>query len=110
MLLVLMRISVMANVDIAGMAVTYIRSTGEHVPAIIIGPSTRARLERASIPQLLMPLMRSEDVQNMLKFACTLYSVPCCDNCGQREVWAGVRGVWCSSTGLSKHGTGRALI
>ena len=26
---------------IAGMAVTHIRSTGEHVPATIIGPSTR---------------------------------------------------------------------
>ena len=29
------------------------------------------RLERASIPQLLMPLTGSEDLQNMLKFACT---------------------------------------
>ena len=28
------------------------------------------RLERESIPQLLMPLMGSEDLQNMLKFAC----------------------------------------
>ena len=31
-------------------------------------------MEKASIPQLLMPLMGSEDVQNMLKFACTLRS------------------------------------
>ena len=27
-------------------------------------------MERASISQLLMPLMGSEDVQNMLKIAC----------------------------------------
>ena len=32
------------------------------------------RLYRASIPQLLMPLMGSEDLQNLLKFACTLCS------------------------------------
>ena len=31
----------MADVAIAGMAVTYIRSTGEHVPTTIIGASTR---------------------------------------------------------------------
>mmetsp|Transcript_62087 Transcript_62087/g.103088 ORF Transcript_62087/g.103088 Transcript_62087/m.103088 type:complete len:87 (-) Transcript_62087:26-286(-) len=31
----------MVNVAIAGMAVTYIRSTGEHVPTTIIGASTR---------------------------------------------------------------------
>ena len=31
----------MPHVAIAGMAVAYIRSTGEHVPATIIGPSTR---------------------------------------------------------------------
>mmetsp|Transcript_72063 Transcript_72063/g.120885 ORF Transcript_72063/g.120885 Transcript_72063/m.120885 type:complete len:97 (-) Transcript_72063:41-331(-) len=31
----------MAHVATPGMAVTYIRSTGEHVSATIIGPSTR---------------------------------------------------------------------
>ena len=30
----------MVDVAIAGMSVMYIRSTGEHVPATIIGPST----------------------------------------------------------------------
>jgi hypothetical protein len=59
----------MVTVAIAGMVVTYIRSTDEHVPATITGPSSRARLESAFIPQLLMPLMGSEDVQNMLNFA-----------------------------------------
>ena len=62
----------MVNVAIAGMAVMYIRSTGEHVPATITGSSNCARLESTSIPQLLMPLMGSEDVQNMLNFACAL--------------------------------------
>ena len=65
----------MVKVAIAGMAVTYIRSTGEHVPASIIG---------LSIPQLLMPLMGSEDVQNMLKFACALCSVALV-----RQLWFG---------------------
>eukprot|EP00670_Eutreptiella_braarudii_P006805 CAMPEP_0174280678 /NCGR_PEP_ID=MMETSP0809-20121228/974_1 /TAXON_ID=73025 ORGANISM="Eutreptiella gymnastica-like, Strain CCMP1594" /NCGR_SAMPLE_ID=MMETSP0809 /ASSEMBLY_ACC=CAM_ASM_000658 /LENGTH=133 /DNA_ID=CAMNT_0015373711 /DNA_START=252 /DNA_END=653 /DNA_ORIENTATION=+ len=31
----------MKNVAIAGLGVTYIRSTGEHAPATIVGPSTR---------------------------------------------------------------------
>ena len=31
-------------------------------------------MERASIPQLLMPLMGSEDLQNLLKFAYTMCS------------------------------------
>ena len=39
MLLVLMSISAMANNVIPGMAVTYVRSTGEYVSATIIGPS-----------------------------------------------------------------------
>ena len=61
----------MVNVAIAGIAVTCIRSTGEHVPTIISCPS---------IPQLLVPVMGSEDVQNMLKFTCTLCVCVCvCD-------------------------------
>ena len=31
-------------------------------------------MERASIPQLLMPLRGSEDFRDLLKFACTLCS------------------------------------
>ena len=39
------------------------------------------RLERASIPQLLMPLMGSEDLQNLLKNAAHCVLVPCYGNC-----------------------------
>ena len=57
------------KVAIAGLGVTYIRSTGEHAPATIVGPSTR--LERVSIPY---PLMGSKDMRAMLNFAYTLCS------------------------------------
>ena len=36
------------------------------------------------MPQLLMSLMGSEDVQNMLKFACTL-----CSGALLRQLWLG---------------------
>ena len=46
------------------------------LPLCLLAGSFVPRLvaERASIPQLLMPLMGTEDLQNSLKFACTL----CC--------------------------------
>ena len=40
MLLVLVSFSAMADVATPGKAITYVRSTGEHVPATIVGPST----------------------------------------------------------------------
>ena len=45
--------------------------------AVALSPSPRTTdeaqgWERASIPQLLMPLIGSEDVKKMLNFACTL--------------------------------------
>ena len=46
------------------------------MPATIIGPS---------IPQLLMPLVGSEDVHNMLKFACTL-----CSGALLGQMWLGL--------------------
>ena len=76
----------MTNVVTPGLAVTYLPSTGEQAPATIIGcgddfillKCTRnghgLRANFTSIPQLLMPLMGSEDPQNWLKFACTLFS------------------------------------
>ena len=69
MVIVLLWFLAMNNVAIAGLGVTYIRSTGEHTPATIVGPSTR--LERASIPHLLMG---SKDMRAMLNFAYT--SIP----------------------------------
>ena len=41
MVIVLLWFLAMKNVAIAGLGVTYIRSTGEHAPATIVGPSTR---------------------------------------------------------------------
>uniref|UniRef100_A0A7S4LEI4 Uncharacterized protein n=1 Tax=Eutreptiella gymnastica TaxID=73025 RepID=A0A7S4LEI4_9EUGL len=64
MVIVLLWFLAMKNVAIAGLGVTYIRSTGEHAPATIVGPSTR--LERVSIPY---PLMGSKDTRTMLNFA-----------------------------------------
>ena len=61
MVIVLLWFLAMKNVAIAGLGVTYIRSTGEHAPATIVGPSTR--LERVSIPY---PLMGSKDMRTML--------------------------------------------
>ena len=69
MVIVLLWFLAMKNVAIAGLGVTYIRSTGEHAPATIVGPSTR--LERVSIPY---PLMGSKDMRTMLNFAYTLCS------------------------------------
>ena len=67
MVIVLLWFLAMKNVAIAGLGVRYIRSTGEHAPATIVGPSTR--LERVSIPS---PLMGSKDMRTMLNFAYTL--------------------------------------
>ena len=58
---------------------------GKHVQSFKMD----ARLERASIPQLLMPLTGSEDLQNLLKFAALCVLVPCYDNPAYGEVWAG---------------------
>ena len=44
----------------------------------------RRKYGKTSIPQLLMPLMGSEDIK--LKFACTLCMVPCCDSSAVRTV------------------------
>ena len=41
MAIVLLWFSAMKSVAIAGLGVTYIRSTGEHAPATIVSPSTR---------------------------------------------------------------------
>ena len=69
-------------------------------------------MERASIPQLLMPLVCSVDVQNILKFACTL-----CSGALLQQLWLGWGMGRCSpyaffwyclsraSMGLSKHRT-----
>ena len=40
MVIVLLWFLAMKNVAIAGLGVTYIRFTGEHAPATIVGPST----------------------------------------------------------------------
>ena len=69
MVIVLLWFLAMKNNAIAGLGVTYIRSTGEHAPATIVGPSTR--LERVSIPY---PLMGSKNMRTMLNFAYTLCS------------------------------------
>ena len=69
MVIVFLWFLAMKNVAIAGLSVTYIRFTGEHAPATIVGPSTR--LERVSI---LYPLMGSKDMRTMLNFAYTLCS------------------------------------
>ena len=69
MVIVFLWFLAMKNVANAGLGVTYIRSTGEHAPATIVGPSTR--LERVSIPY---PLMGSKDMRTMLNFAYTLCS------------------------------------
>ena len=70
MVIVLLWFLAMKNVAIAGLGVTYIRSTGEYAPATIVGPSTRS--ERVSI---LYPLMGSKDMRTMLNFAYTLCSI-----------------------------------
>ena len=71
-----------------------------------------SRLEGASIPQLLMPLMGSEHVLNMLKFACTLCSGALlrqlCDGRGMGRYSPQAFYWYCASSasmGLSKHGT-----
>ena len=69
MVIVLLWFLAMKNVAIAGLGVTYIRSTGEHAPATIVGPCTQ--LERVSIPY---PLMGSKDMRTMLNFAYKLCS------------------------------------
>ena len=53
-----------------------------------------------------MPLMSSEDVQNMLKFACTLSSG--CNHSGWGEVWARVRHM--HSSGTAHHAQARACL
>ena len=69
MVIVLLWLFAMKKVAIAGLGVTYIRSTGEHAPTTIIGPSTR--LEKVSIPY---PLMGSKEMRTMLNYAYTLCS------------------------------------
>ena len=59
-----------------------VRGPWEHegVHQHVVVPPGGARLERTSIPQLLMPPIGSKDLQNLLKFAYTLcVLVPCCD-------------------------------
>ena len=62
----------MAHVATRGMADTYIvkpAPRGKHVPLF----KMRRKVGTASIPQLLVALMGSEDLQKMLKPACTLF-------------------------------------
>ena len=94
MVIVLLWFLAMKNVAIAGLGVTYIRSTGEHAPATIVGPSTRGddfihlkympnghELEHhAPFDHVLLPVRRF-----------SVCSVSLC--CASR-----------ASTGLSKHG------
>ena len=97
----------MTNVVTPGLAVTYIRSTGEQEPATISGRSTRgddfihlntggvgmklstiltvSSSQFAAHPhrhQLLMPLMGSDDLQNLLNLLpAHCVPVPCYNNC-----------------------------
>ena len=57
-----------------------VRSLAERDCVPIVEGNSGARLERASIPQLLMSLMGSEGLQNLLKNAAHCGLVPCYDN------------------------------
>ena len=63
----------MANIVIPGMAVTSVRSTGEHASATIIGPSRHADncIHLNSIH--LMPPTLNKGKQNIWRVACALY-------------------------------------
>jgi len=72
----------MVNVAIAGMAVMYIRTTAEHVPATIIGPSTHGD-EFFHVKYM----QNGHDIDHHAPLDCVVF--PIHSNCGEGEMWAG---------------------
>ena len=83
-LFVLMHFSAMDDVAIAGMAVRYIWSTGEHVPVTIIGPSTRG-----DDSFHVKYLRNGHEIEHHAPLHCVLFPIQ--SNCDQGKVWAGSR-------------------